>query len=340
MKNLICILFIVLSFFSCQEKLANPGPQKFNLTGKTNNLPDGTVIYVVDILTNQVFDSVSILKNSFQIERDLSVSPANIYLHTKNYAELKSFWAENKSMVFDASESTFEKAKISGSKTQLEFEPFMAQIDTIGSDEKIEALAMNFIHQYRDNRAGASMLAGYAPNWDKSKVSQLFNGLSKENKASVYGLQIAKYIELNRKHEVGDQFTDFEMKNPQGTTLKLSQNLGRVTLLEFWASWCGPCRKQNPDLVKTYEKYKNAGFEIFSVSLDFSKDDWEKAIKDDGLTWKQASDLKGRNSTGGITYGVNMIPDNFLIDEHGNIIAKYLWGEELNDAIEEALGIK
>ncbi len=184
------------------------------------------------------------------------------------------------------------------------------------------------------------MLAGYAPNWNKEKVKELFEGLSKENQASVYGLQIAKFIDLNRSHEVGDKYTDFEMKNEKGEVLRLSENLGRVTLLEFWASWCGPCRQQNPDLVETYKRYKEAGFKIFSVLLDFSKEDWEKAIKDDHIAWPQVSDLNGRNSTAGIIYGVNAIPDNFLIDADGNIIAKYLWGEPLKDAVEQALKSK
>lgn len=127
------------------------------------------------------------------------------------------------------------------------------------------------------------------------------------------------------------------MKNPSGETVKLSKKLGQVTLLEFWASWCGPCRAHNPGLVKTYNKYHTAGFDILSVSLDYLGEEWEKAIEKDSLTWSHVSDLKGRNSTAGMIYGVNAIPDNFLIDADSIIIAKYLWGDVLNKAIENEL---
>jgi peroxiredoxin len=335
MKKLIFLTYISILVFSCQENSTPSSIEKFRLHGKTNNIPDGTQIYFVDILTNQIFDSVAIYKNSFQIERVFPVYPAHIYLHTKDYAESKIFWAENSAMTFDASTSNFNDAKITGSKTQNEYAIFIGQIDTIESEEIQQQLSMDFVKNNPDSRISVSMLAGYAPDWGKAKVKTLFDGLSKENKESVYGLQVAKYIKLNKNHEVGDRFTDFEMKNNEGEVLKLSEHLGRVTLLEFWASWCGPCRKQNPGLVKTYKKYKAAGFEIFSVSLDFSEDSWKKAIIEDNLTWNHVSDLKGRNSTAGIIYGINAIPDNLLIDENGIIVAKYLWGEELNEAIDK-----
>jgi peroxiredoxin len=341
MKKIIYFLTLLTLLFSCQNKFTDSRFQKFSLSGKTNNLPDGTILYFTDILTNQIFDSVLIYDNSFEFESVLPVYPFHLFLHTKDYSASKSLWAENSPMILDASTSDFGKSKVYGSKTQDELEALLEQIDTIESEKMTEEIILNFISSHPDSRVSSSMLAGYSPTLSPAIVKKLFNGLSTENKESVYGLQILKYIELNRKHEVGDKFTDFEMKNTKGEIIKFSENLGRsVTLLEFWASWCGPCRKQNPDLVKTYKRYSEEGFEIFSVSLDFSKAEWEKAIASDNLTWNHVSDLKGRNSTAGIIYGINAIPDNFLIDKNGVIIAKYIWGDRLVEAIENALYTK
>ncbi len=323
--------------FSCQKKLTNVGSAKFRLTGKTNNIADGTMIYFVDVLSNKIFDSTSISNNYLKIEHSFPVYPTLIFLHSKDYSESKQIWVEDNHMIFDASKSDFSEAIISGSKTHDEFELFLKQTDTIESNERSEIVVMDFIRNHPDSRFGVSMLAGYAPNWGSEKVKTLYNGLSKENKASVYGIRIAKFIELNRPHEIGDKFTDFEMENEKGETISLSDKLGKITLLDFWASWCGPCRAQNPDLVKTYKKYNSSGFEIFSVSLDFSKENWVKAIEKDRMTWNHVSDLKGRNSAAGMIYSVNAIPDNILLDKNGIIIAKYLWGEELNKAIESEL---
>ncbi|HTO34757.1 MAG TPA: TlpA disulfide reductase family protein [Flavobacterium sp.] len=110
---------------------------------------------------------------------------------------------------------------------------------------------------------------------------------------------------------------------------------GKYTLLEFWASWCGPCRSFNPELMEQYELYKEEGFEILSVSLDTDKEKWEKAIQKDGLTWPNVSDLRGENNEAAMIYGVRDIPDNFLIDENGIIIARFIRGESLKNKLKE-----
>ena len=127
------------------------------------------------------------------------------------------------------------------------------------------------------------------------------------------------------------------MKDTNGKARKLSDFNGKVVLLEFWASNCVPCRQENPNLVKTYEKYRPKGFEIFAVSQDITKTSWLKAIEKDKLPWLQVSDLKGRDNSASLIYGINAIPDNFLIDQNGIIIARYLRGEKLNDKLDELL---
>lgn len=145
------------------------------------------------------------------------------------------------------------------------------------------------------------------------------------------------HLEVLKKVAVGQKFTDFDMADVKGEVKKLSDYVGKsnYVLVDFWASWCPPCRKEMPNLVALYKKYKAKGFEIVGVSLDSDKAAWEKGIKDLEITWPQLSDLKGWQNEGAALYGVNSIPHVLLIDKEGTIIAKQLHGDELNKKLEE-----
>ncbi len=334
------VIFLVSVFApACSPRMISSDAKQFTLKGKTSKLPDGTMLYLTETISNQVVDSMRVSANQFQAKVSLEVSPTNFYLHTEDFSEYVSLWIESGHMTFDATDADFKNAIITGSKTQTEATNFMRAIALVDADdaEETEKLAMEFVKDYPGNRLSASMLAGYAPEWGKAKVEELFIPFSQANKESVYGKRIGQYIALNKDHQIGDLYTDFEMENTAGEPVKLSDHLGKVTLLEFWASWCGPCRQRSPELRRTYKKYHTLGFEIIGISLDFSKEQWEKAIATDSLSWPQVSDLKGRNSLAGIIYGVNGIPDNYLIGRDGKIIGEYLWGEELESAIEKGL---
>ena len=137
----------------------------------------------------------------------------------------------------------------------------------------------------------------------------------------------------------GSTAPDIIMASPDGTLLKLSDLRGKVVLIDFWASWCGPCRRENPNVVKLYDKYKDKGFEVFSVSLDKDKNAWIKAIGDDNLKWKNhVSDLKYWSSEAAKLYGISSIPSTVLIDKNGKIIAKNLRGRELENKLMEIFG--
>jgi len=139
---------------------------------------------------------------------------------------------------------------------------------------------------------------------------------------------------------IGLPAPDFTLETPDGKKVSLKDFKGKVVLIDFWASWCGPCRRENPNVVAMYNRYKDKGFEILGVSLDRSKEPWIKAIADDKLTWPHVSDLKGWGSSAAALYGITSIPHTVLVDRDGRIVARQLRGEVLGKKLEEILGGK
>jgi len=160
--------------------------------------------------------------------------------------------------------------------------------------------------------------------------------------ASLQQMEEYKYmygkLERMKAVAVGMKYTDFGLETPEGEMLSVSDvHQGNVLMIDFWASWCGPCRRANPEVVEIYNHYHDRGFEILGVSLDRDSASWVQAIADDHLAWKHISDLKYWNSEGAVLYGVPAIPHTVLIDRNGIITAKNLHGEELREAIESLL---
>ncbi|WP_461637631.1 redoxin domain-containing protein [Labilibaculum euxinus] len=175
------------------------------------------------------------------------------------------------------------------------------------------------------------------PEFDAVAAEKIFNQLSLEVKNTELGQASLEKILSVKSTQKGVKAPDFTQNDANGNPVKLSDFRGKYVLLDFWASWCSPCRRENPNLVKTYKTYKDKGFEILAVSLDKpgDKDKWLKAVEHDGLLWTQVSDLKGWDNEVSALYDVKAIPMNFLIDPNGIIIAKYLRGEELDAKLKE-----
>ena len=175
-------------------------------------------------------------------------------------------------------------------------------------------------------------------NYELNELEDFVNhfNISQDNE---FAQLLNEYILKLQRVAVGQPYLDFTQETPEGTFLSLSELVGKSKLLlvDFWASWCGPCRGENPNVVAVYKEYHEKGFDVLGVSLDMKKENWIKAIEDDGLIWHNVSDLKYWNNEAAQDYAVSSIPSNVLIDENGTIIAKNLRGEDLRKKVEELL---
>jgi peroxiredoxin len=174
----------------------------------------------------------------------------------------------------------------------------------------------------------------------QGEIEAMFNNLTPAVKATYEGQEFARELAARKAAVTGNQAPGFTQANVKGEPVSLSAYKGKWVLLEFWASWCSPCRAESPNLIKQYALYKDKGFEILSVSADSDRKKWVTAIEKDGLTWEQVSDLKGWSNEAVKLYALTGVPANFLIDPQGKIVAQSLIGEDLNKKLEEIFAQK
>ena len=199
------------------------------------------------------------------------------------------------------------------------------------------AAIRNFIETEKASPATYFAVMYVFPEPNPELVILATNKMEKEMPTSSYTANLANIKRKFGPTVAGSIAPDIELKTPEGELLKLSSLRGKVVLIDFWASWCGPCRRENPNVKRIYDKYKDRGFEIYGVSLDNNAQRWKAAIEKDGLTWSHVSDLKGWQSSAAALYGVHSIPATFLIDQEGRIIKSNFRSHQLEALLEQAL---
>lgn len=359
---------IATLFIACDS---SKDKNNFTINVEIVGIEDATPIYLKLVKDGKLepMDTASIMASKVSFYGQL-VEPEMMYLQIGDTRKMINLFGENGSISVKVHVDSLDKAEVNGSEThddlmafKKHLEPIEEKSNQLNEDYRVasansdtekmnelretyeglrkEQITMikKFIINNNESFIAPFLIKGYLYyDMEYLELDSLLSELSPDIHSSKDYITLSERVATLKSVSIGMPAVDFALNDTTGNPISISSFQGKILLIDFWASWCRPCRIENPNVVKLYNDYKDKGFEIIGVSFDESRSKWIDAIHQDQLTWPHVSDLKGWSSVAGKLYAVNSIPATVLLDREGNIVAKNLRGDALRKKLEEIYG--
>lgn len=336
--------------------------QQVQLNGEITGLKDTDITIHYKKNKLPVADTLVVKGGKFTWNAEMT-EPQKVYImFPERYYE---FFAQSGKLTLKGKADAIWESKVTGSKLQDEADAYEQSLKGIADQEnelypkygkgteaeqsalekKLEDLrnqrrakGNDYIKTHPKSLYSLALVSDRAMMGSYAGVNESYLLLDPAVRATQEGQVLAERLEVLKRSDIGVPMLDFSQQDTEGKLIRFADFKGKYVLVDFWASWCGPCRAENPNVLKAYNRYQDKNFTVIGVSLDDKAEAWKKAIKEDQMPWTQVSDLKGFKNEVSTYYGINGIPSTLLVDPQGNIIAKDLRGAALTEKLAELLG--